>query len=525
MLFFRARRSRRQLPVVLLLMIVAVPHLAYGFDETQDSPTEVANRVDLILEDAMQHANVQPYPLAADTTFVRRVYLDLVGRIPTPVETRNFINDRKSNKRQALIEKLANSASYARHAAVFWRRTWVPQADTQQFESLADELDHWIEASINSDMPYDQLVKQLLTATSDAMSTEPNEQRDGSAPVAFLRASNFQAETLAANSARAFLGLDLDCAECHDHPFSRWTRDEFWQFAAFFAAVKKEPDNEPPRIKIADTDRFVTAQLFTGEPVEWPKTLRPDEGRLVLAEWLTAKDNPYLARNAVNRMWALYLGTGLIEPLDDISDTNPPSHPEVLNLLTDTFVQSGYDLRYLSRCIVNTRAYQRSSTSTETSPSTEPAGAPHLFARMPVRALSGEQLHDSLRTAVGLSLERADLPDREQLAERRSLAKRFLTDRPAEAERSIPQALMMMNGPRIDRATQMSRSRLIQAVLTAPYLTHQERVDMLFLSTLNRFPTAKECELLFETAHTHTHEDYEDAMWALLNSVEFNTNH
>lgn len=492
------------------------------------SPAQVAVQVDDLLLEAINKADIKAAPTVNDATFVRRIYLDLVGRIPTVAETREFLTDNQPNKREQLVERLTLSATHAWHIAVFWRRTWVPQADTREFESLAEETDAWIALEITRGEPYDQMVARLLTATSATISPNSSEVMESDAPLVFLRASNYRSEKLAANSARAFLGLNLDCAECHDHPFARWTQDEFWQFAAFFEDPQDAPTGKPPRIKVGETDRMVAAHLFTGDQVQWPNTPRPDEGRRIVAQWMASPENTYLARNAVNRLWAHYLGNGLIEPLDDISESNPAYHPEVMDYLTQAFIDSGYDVRYLSRCIALTDAYQRSSDTSTNSREVLSANnntSANLFACMPVRAMTGEQLHDSLQVAAGLPFERDDLTQRDKFSQRRLTAKQFLVDRAAEAERSTTQALGTMNGKRIDSITQHGKSPLLQAILAVPFLSRDDRIEMLFLATLNRYPTSKEIDLLFGSSPNPSPEEYEDALWALLNSVEFNTNH
>jgi Protein of unknown function (DUF1549) len=189
-------------------------------------PAALAARIDRHIETRWAADKVKPAPQADDATFVRRVYLDLTGRIPTVAEVHEFLGNRAANKRAKLIAVLVDSGAYARHTAILWRREWIPQADTPRFAELSEQVDGWLTERIREGTPYDRIVRDLLTASQGR--TAPGTRPVGdSRPVTFLAAGEYQAENLAANTTRAFLGLNLDCAQCHDHPFARWKRDQF----------------------------------------------------------------------------------------------------------------------------------------------------------------------------------------------------------------------------------------------------------------------------------------------------------
>lgn len=436
------------------------------------------------------------------------------------------MDDNTPEKRAKLVGKLVDSAAHARHSANYWRRQWVPQADTPQFAVLADEVDEWLAVKLREGVPYDRLVRDLMTVSRVRVGRDRQPDRVA-APTAFLVASEFKPENLAANTTRAFLGINLDCAQCHNHPFARWTQEEFWQTAAFFARPQTN-GTEPAllRVEIPNTNRTVGPKLLTDPQTDWPESLQDETGRMILANWVTTKDNPYFARNAVNRVWANLFGTGLIEPLDDLSSENPASHPELLDDLATAFADSGFDLKSLTTAIVMTKTYQLSSSASATDVPTDP----QLFARSAVRGLTGEQLYDSLRIAAGLPVERDDLDSPNALRERRTFAEKFRVERAGTAQRSILQSLSLMNGKLTAELTTVEKSPTLRTIGDAPFLETKGKVEALFLATLGRKPSDDELIPLLKYVE-HGGIDGElkkglaDLFWALLNSSEFNTNH
>ncbi len=498
--------------IVWLVVLAAPPSLRAA------EPAALAATIDRHIERAWAAAKVKPALAADDAAYARRLYLDLVGRVSTVAEVRGFLADTAPDKRAKLAGRLLGTAAHARHWATVWRREWIPQADQPQAR-LADEVDGWLAARLRDNVGYDRIVRDLLTASPAPVDAGPAAPP---VPATFLAAGEFRPENLAANTTRAFLGVNLDCAQCHDHPFARWTRDQFWETAAFFA---RPTATDPPRleVRVADTKRTVGPRLLDGD-ARWPARIEKDTGRRVLAGWVAAKDNPYFARNAVNRVWAALFGTGLVEPLDDLSGANPPSHPELLDDLAAAFADSGFDLKLLLAAVVSTRAYQLSSAADG------PAADPRLFARFPVRGLTGEQLYDSLRTAAGLPAERADADPVNARKDRREFADRFRVERTGSAQRSILQSLALMNGPLTAAVTDPARTPTLRAVADAPFLDPRGKVDALFLAALGRHPTPDEAARLgkFVAAGGPGRDATSalaDVFWALLNGSEFGTNH
>ncbi len=519
----RAASSLRCWMAAFAILFVGTFATAWGgeFDATV-----LTARIDQRLAAAWKAQQVQSVAAADDATFARRVYLDLSGRIPSVAETRTFLEDKSENKRRALVEKLIHSASYARHAALFWRRQWVPQANTPQFALLAEEIDGWLVAQIRDDAPYDRIVRDLITVPRTGTVVADATDRT-LAPIAFLTASEFKPENLAANTTRAFLGINLDCAQCHNHPFARWTQQEFWQTAAFFARPKSADDRVLPlRVSIPNTQQTVGPKLLMDPQPEWPEKFQDETGRTILANWVTARSNPYFARNAVNRVWADLFGTGLVEPLDDLSSENPSNHPQLLDDLAAGFAQSGFNLKFLTTAIVQSQAYQLSSVA----PPNETPGGAEVFAKSAVRGLTGEQLLDSLRIAAGLPVERDDLDAGNVLKDRKRFAEKFRIERSGTAQRSILQALSLMNGKLTAEFTAIEKTPTLRAVADAPFLDTEEKIESLFLSAFGRRPDAEELAPLIKYvesggADRDSKRSLADIFWALLNSSEFSTNH
>jgi hypothetical protein len=481
-------------------------------------PAALAAVIDARLEAGWRKAGATPVETASDAAFLRRASLDLIGRIPTTAEVRDFLADPAPDKRARLVARLVDAGGHTRHMATFWRRTWVPQADTPEFARLADDFEAWAAARLQENAPYDRIVRELLTLP------DPAPGRPGAvSPAGFFAAGEGKPENLAASATRAFLGVNLDCAQCHDHPFARWTRDQFWQTAAFFAPPGPGK-GMPPRLPIPNTKKSVAAELLDGSEVRWPEAPTLFAGRNLLAGWVTARDNPYFARNAVNRLWANFYGTALVDPPDDLSAEAGSTGPnaELLRILADDFARHEFDLKYLTRALALTKAYQSAAAGRE-----DATADARLFARLPVRGLTGEQLYDSLRTAAGLPLERGDTDRGLGLEDRRRFAARFLVGSPAAAERSITQALAVMNGRLTADLTDPARNPTLAGVADAPFLDTAGKIETLFLATLGRKPTPTEARRMADHVQSSRGpaRALGDIFWALVNSTEFNTNH
>ncbi|HEY7427143.1 MAG TPA: DUF1553 domain-containing protein, partial [Gemmataceae bacterium] len=356
-------------------------------------------------------------------------------------------------------------------------------------------------------------------------------------PLAFYQSKQGKPENLAASTARVFLGVRLECAQCHNHPFSRWTREQFWGQAAFFGGIRAQGNNANgifrPLSEVADrrelpipgTERIAQARFLDGKEPQWRYKV---SARDTLADWMTAADNPFFARAAVNRLWAHFFGVGIIEPVDDFNDENKPSHPELLDELALKFVRHGYDFRFLIRAITLSKSYQLSSAHPDAAqPDTR------LFARMPVKGLSQDQLIDSFILATATPNPNGN--DRRfnfnPNSPRGQFDAKFTSqEKRTEYQTSIPQALALMNGKLIADATHPSRSEFLTAVANAPFLDTDGRIETLCLATLSRKPRPDEAEKYRRyvekgSAAKDPKAALGDVFWALLNSPEFFLNH
>jgi Protein of unknown function (DUF1553)/Protein of unknown function (DUF1549) len=365
------------------------------------------------------------------------------------------------------------------------------------------------------------LVRRLLT--------------DANASGIYLANEN-KAENLASRTSRLFLGIKLECAQCHDdRSGGNWKRSQFWEYAAFFTGLRAESGNRgmamPPRpqeagsarIQISGTNTWVKARFLDGGEPNWQRTVTP---RQALSEWIARGDNPWFARAAVNRLWHYFLGVGLIDPVDGLGSVdNPPSHPELFDDLVREFVAHDLHLKFLIRAITGSRTYQRSSRQTHAG-----QADPRRFARAASRGLTPEQLYDSLVLATGYRSDPAKVGsygDFHVGPPRATFLAPFddPSGQPVDLRASIQQALMMMNGKFIEDATSSARSATVTAVIESNRPV-ERRIEELYLVVLARKPRPEESRRLLDYATTRdSKEALRDILWSLLNSTEFVLNH
>jgi hypothetical protein len=506
-------------------------------DRADQDVARLAEEVDRRIDARLAEAKVRPAPPADDAEYLRRVYLDLAGRIPSVAEARAFLDSRRPDRRSRLVKDLLAGPAFANHFTTTWRAALLPRADANNLARIfAPAFEAWLRRQFVDNTPYDRLVRELLTVPVEPALKPPldvTKLRSSPGPIGFFLARQLQPEDLAAVTTQVFLGVKLECAQCHNHPFAKWTRKQFWETAAFFNGFKRAnpralfgpatEDASRREIQIPNSKRVVQASFLDGQAPRWQDG---DVPRRKLADWLTAAGNPYFARAAVNRVWAHFLGAGLVDPIDEMGDENAPSHPEVLDALAEGFVRHGYDLRFLIRAVTATRAYQRSAAG----PDRDKTG--RLFERMPVRGLTPEQLFDSLAQATG-HVDAAPAPERAFLffrdaSPRAEFLREFASPEAATERRpTILQALKLMNGRFIADATSLARSETLAAVADAPFLSTAERVEVLFLATLSRRPRADEAVRFtrYVEERAPAREALADVFWALLNSGEFLLNH
>lgn len=525
-----------RLCLVLACWLTAIPGLRAGETSAGDA-TALARKIDQHIARRQADLHAEPAPLADDAEFLRRVYLDLAGRIPAVEETRTFLADSRPDKRAQLVEELLRRPRYVAHFTNVWRALLLPEANNNfQVRILQGQFETWLRQQLARNAGYDQIVRTLLTTPVTARNGNPFDLQGDAAPMTFYFAKELKPENLAASTARVFLGVSVECAQCHNHPFAEWKREQFWGFAAFFSGIQAQrqmdfilPGKEEAskrEMTIPGTGKVVQATFLDGtQPVWKPET----KARATLADWLTAPTNPYFARATVNRLWSYFLGTGLVEPVDEmVGGTSTSSHPELLDLLAQEFAAHQFDMKFLIRAITASQAYQRTSATTHKS-----QGDPSLFARMPLRGLTPEQLFDSVALATGYrDSGGGDDIFSSFLGGARSARSEFLTrfaysERATEAQTSILQALSLMNGKVVAAATSLERSETLAAVVDAPFLGTVGRVEALYIATLSRRPEARELDRAVRFVKSAAREDnaLADLFWALLNSPEFILNH
>lgn len=491
------------------------------------------NFIDDLAIDEWKKLGLLPATLTTDAEFARRVHLDLCGTLPQPAELRVFLADADPEKRSKLIDRLLERSEYID----FWALKWADLLRAHR-RSLGDKglrsFTGWLRQAVRDNRPADKIVQALVTAKG-------NLYQEGAVAFYFVDRTP---EDLAETTAQVFLGLRLQCAKCHHHPFDVWGQDDYYGLAAFFGRVQRKDTRENGAFGGAQSVRIgATGSVThpgTGQVVA-PRTLNPPPGevpdandpRLTLSNWMTSKQNPYFARNFVNRYWGYLFGRGLVEPIDDLRATNPPSHPALLEALTRDFVQHDFDFKHLLRTICNSRTYQLAS---EIAPARD-AEAMFLTHRRP-RRLPAEILLDAINQAALVQEQFENSPPGTRaisLADP-STGSYFLDifGRPrrtstCECERrsqpDLIQVLHLSNSEKMHAKVSDPAGRV--ARLLAAGKNDTEMVDELYLSALGRFPTAEERSGVGQViaAAPSRKEGLEDLLWALLNSAEFVFNH
>ena len=532
------------LPVVLLVIGSAVGPA----DEARAA--ELAAKIDRQLDADWAAAGVTPAPPADDAEFCRRVFLDLIGRAPKVAETRAFLADPDPSKQAKLVDRLLTLPSHPAHLAAVTRAAWLPQTvSNPQFFGFGVQFEDWLRDRFRENTRADEMVRRVLTVGLRPNAARRDDPRflqpdatdpDAARLVAFYQANDAKPDGLGAAVSRVFLGVKLECAQCHDHPFAPYTREQFWEFAAFFAElsplagprpsdkVDRGPQSGRNRLTIPNTDKVAVARFFDGRDPEWSAERTP---RQELAGWLTRPGNEYLGRNLANRMWAHFFGAGIVDPVDEPGENNPASHPELLDTLGREFVAGGYDTRLLIRAITRTKAYQLTSRLSH------PTQAdPKHFARMGLKALTPAQLFDSLVAATGYREppfgRRSGFPGFVDPNNPRSVfVSRFPSpEKATEANTTILQALMLMNGAFVEGQTAADRSEILGAVADIPGWDTARRVEALFLAALARLPSPDEAQRFGSYvdrggATGDKTKALGDVFWVLLNSPEFLFNH
>jgi hypothetical protein len=522
----------------------------------------VRNFVDDLVFRQLRKVGMPPSDWADDTTFLRRVTVDIAGRLPTEREVTDFLETarepggteaaggptmtaKRQKARDAVIDRLLASGDHADYFAGKWSAL-LRNKRTEARHARGTYVFHdWIRDNLQQNRPYDQWVRELLTAAGD-MTENP--------PVAWYRQVRTMQGQLE-DISQLFLGQRLQCAQCHHHPYEKWSQSDYWSFGAFFSQVAYKPGGQPGedavvhrRGKAQTTNKKNGMQVAPAVLGATPTHLGPDDDpRVVLANWMTGSDNPYLARALVNRYWKHFFGRGLVEPEDDLRETNPASHPELLAALADHFVKSGFDLKQLIRTLTQSSTYQRSAV-----PNDANGRDKQHFSRYYPRRLPAEVLYDAVQ-ALLLSPSKFDglpegtraiaLPDNSFNA-----SSYFLTvfGRPesssaCECERSadasLSQSLHLLNAKDIQDRLAAETSRAAK-LATDSSRSEEAKLSEVYRVAYGRAPSVEEVrvatEYLAKKGQSPTdaaqrakalREAWEDTVWAVINSKEFLFNH
>jgi hypothetical protein len=485
---------------------------------------EMSERIDRLIDARQKAEKVPASPQADDAEFLRRVSLDITGVIPSAEPAKAFLDSKESDKRSKLIDELLASSEYGKRMADTWQELLLTRTSDNR-RMNAGPFVKWLTASFNDNKPWNRMVHELLTASGD--------QEKNPEVTYFL--ANGTVDKITDNVTKNLLGVQLQCAQCHNHPFTGWKQTEYWGMATFFMKVRPGNVNqaarngttpgvsEGPQIvrnrrTLPESAKMVNAKFLQGEE---PKLTDREPYRPILADWVTAEKNPFFAKAMVNRVWSQFFGRGLVNPVDDMHEMNSPSHPELLEQLAAGFVASKFDVKELIRAIASSKAYQRTSKPVAGNEEAEAS----LYARMNIKVLSAEMLYDSMVVISGAPT-RERQPNRpgqrgQARTPREAFVAFFRADEgadPTEYAHGIPQALRLMN------SSQFSRAQILERLLRNGGKP-EEIIEGLYLTTLSRRPT--QAELSKMMAHVQKSEErqgYSDVLWVLMNCSEFALN-
>ncbi|MDA1164963.1 MAG: DUF1549 and DUF1553 domain-containing protein [Planctomycetota bacterium] len=496
-------------------------------DGTTFPQQPVLNFIDGLVDAKLRKLNIHPAGLCSDADFLRRVYLDIIGTLPTAAEARTFLADSLPDKRSTLVDSLLVRKEYADFQALKW-------SDVLRVERLTLGHKHaytyyrWIREAFVRNRPFDDVARDIIAATGPLSRN----------PAANLFRVAKKPGEVAATVSQVFMGIRIECAQCHHHPFDQWSQRDYYGMEAFFTQVnfKSTPadqvliPNKKDATKHPRTGDAVQAHaLLQDEPTETPDGDR----RRLFADWLTASDNKWFARNIVNRVWAQFLGRGIVDPVDDFRLTNPPTNPELLDALAKQFVESGFDMHALIRTITSSRTYQLTTTPSRMNERDEQNASRALFRR-----LDAEVRFDMICQVTGASEKFEGVPAGYRAIELwdsqvphyfLSLFGRPVRATACECERanqpSVAQVLHVLNSPQIQEKLSSDAGKL--AMLEGSIPDDGKLVEEIYLAFYSRFPTPDEQESVSRYLATadNRRKAVEDVAWSLMNTVEFLFNH
>jgi hypothetical protein len=522
--------------IVRYLEFIETPLLTFVQDVEdfvwKDPP--IFNYVDENVDQKLKQLQYQPAEVCSDETFVRRVYLDVLGTLPTIEEADRFLADASQEKRKRLIDELLGRPDFA----LFWAQKWgdLLRVSRKQIGlNSVFKYSQWLQAAISNNMPYDQFARELLTASGSTITSPAGN---------YYRTA---AETLDAmeSTAQLFMGTRIQCAKCHNHPFERWTQSNYYGLASFFNRIERRKTDQPEEVILwsrnsgevhhpADNRVMKPWVPVTGDL----EIANSADRRTALVEWLTSPENPFFARVEVNRIWAQVMGRGIVEPFDDFRDSNPPANAPLLDALAQDFVDHGFDRLHILRTILNSRTYQADSRPNEFNRDDN-----KYFSHYMPRQLTAEQLVDALGQVAGrpkqFGLVAADtkatwLPapdlqphDRSKLGEADFLKVFGQPERQSVCEcdrgddSSLGQALELLNGSFVNQLLNDGSNRLHHNVRIGR--PTKEIIIELYRLALSRHPSESELNhsLAYAEAQSDKARALEDICWAIVNKEEF----
>jgi hypothetical protein len=488
------------------------------------------NYIDELVHNKLHKLRIYPSELCSDEVFLRRVYLDVAGAVPDAETTAKFLKDSNANKRERVIDQLLDRKEFTDMWVMKFAELLQIRTDDNNGVSYKSTLLYfnWIKDRIASNMPMDQIVRELLTAKGGTFVSPATNYYQ-------IERDNLK---ITENVAQVFMGMRIQCAQCHDHPFDQWTQDDYYSFASFFSQVGRKRGADPRESIIYNRNSGEINHPIHKKPMppkflggETPEIKKGTDRRKVLADWLASPDNPFFARNLANIVWSHFFGQGIIEPVDDVRISNPPSNPELLDKLASQFTEYNYDFKKLVRDVCNSRAYQ---LSTRTNPSNE--DDLRNFARAQLRRMRAEVLLDVISQVTQTKNKFQGLPlgaRALQIADGR-FSNYFLTtfgratretvcSCEVVMEPNMSQALHLLNGDVTN--SRINQGKVVQTMLKdgkSPALI----IDDLYLRCYSRLPRENEKANLLASIDTENPtESLTDIFWALLNSKEFIFNH
>lgn len=505
---------------------VTVP-FAHDLAESVFQKTDRFNYIDDLVLEKLQELRIAPSALCTDEEFLRRVHLDTIGVLPTPTEVKSFLADARPDKRRRLIEELLKRPEFVDYWTYKWSDLLLVSSRKLQRNAVWSYY-HWVRQGVAENKPWDRFAREVVTATGNTL-------HNGAANYFVLHKDPIE---VTENMSQTFLGMSITCARCHNHPLEKWTQNQYYGMANLFARVSLKNGTEAGEVTVVTSSMGDLTHPRLGKPM-LPQPLEGEplgldsskDRRLHLAEWLTSARNPYFARAIVNRVWANFMGRGLVDPVDDLRATNPASNEELFQALTEDFVRRGFDIQHLIRTILQSATYQRSSRTNESN-----ADDDRYYSHYLIRRLPAEVILDAISqvTRIPEEFEGYPLGTRAlQLADSQ-VESYFLSSfgRPpravtCECERqddsNITQALHIINGKTLNDKLRASANLIDQLVQSAS--SDEALVEEIYLAALSRRPTAEEMGALKPAAAERDRQTLEDLLWAVLTSREFLFNH